>query len=100
MQDLGEIIKEIRKQKEYYTKERIRLKKEIAELPKGSIQKKIIKGHAYYYLLYRDRGKITHDYLGKKVPSDLQEQITKRQKLETKLKPVNDNLSILRKFKV
>ena len=76
------------------------LKKEITKYPKGSIQKKTIKGHTYYYLLYRERGKITHDYLGKEVPADLQQKITKRQALEKELKPVKDNLSILRKFKV
>ena len=100
MQDLEEIINEVRKQKAYYNKEKLRLKNEIEKYPKGSIQKKIIKGHTYYYLLYRERGKITHDYLGKKVSSDLLKQITKRQELEKELKPVRDNLSILRKFKV
>lgn len=100
MQYLQEIIKEIKKQKEHYTKEKIRLRTEIAKLPKGSIQKKIIRNNVYYYLLYRDKGKITHDYLGKKVPPDLLKQITKRQQLELELKPVNDNLSILRKLKV
>jgi len=100
MQDLQEIIKEVQIQKEYYSKKQKRLKKEIVKYPKGSIQKKVIKGHIYYYLLYRDRGKITHDYLGKKVPPDLNKQVSKRQELESELKTINDKLSILRKFKV
>lgn len=100
MQDLQEIIKEIRKQKEYYGKERIRLKEAISKLSKGSIQKRIIKNNIYYYLQYRNRGKITHDYIGKKVPPDLTKQINKRKKLEAKIKPVNEQLKILHKFKV
>ncbi len=100
MQNLQEIIKEIRRQKEYYGKEKIRLKEEISKLPKGSIQKKIIRNNTYYYLQYRNKGKITHDYIGKKVPPELQKQITNRQNLELELKPINEKLNILRKFKV
>ncbi len=100
MQDLQEIIKEIRKQKEYYGKERIRLKEEISKLSKGSIQKRLIKNHTYYYLQYRDKGKITQDYIGAKVPPELQKQITKRQKLQAELRPVNEQLKILKKLKV
>ena len=100
MQDLQEIIEEIRKQKEYYGKEKLRLKKAISKLPKGSIQKRIIKNHPYYYLLYRERGEIKQDYLGNIVEPKFEKQIYKRQELEVALKPINDNLKILRKFKV
>jgi len=31
--------------------------RELAKLPKGSLVKKNIKGHEYYYLLVRERGK-------------------------------------------
>jgi hypothetical protein len=36
----------------------------LAQLPKGVIIKKTIKGRIYYYLLYRDRGKVRFDYKG------------------------------------
>ena len=39
--------------------------RELAKLPKGSLIKKTIKGHAYYYLVYRDNGKVRFDYKGK-----------------------------------
>jgi hypothetical protein len=42
--------------------------RELAKLPKGSLIKKNIKGNAYYYLVYRDNGKVRFDYKGK--PSD------------------------------
>lgn len=100
MQDLQEIIKEIKKQKEFYGKEKLRLKTEISKLSKGSIQKRIIKNNIYYYLQYRKRGKITHDYLGKVVDSKLSKQIKKRQRLEAKLRPINEQLKILNKLKV
>lgn len=39
--------------------------KELAKLPKGSLVKRNIKGHDYYYLVYRDEGKVRSDYRGK-----------------------------------
>ena len=49
----------------------LRMKKqyerELAELPKGSLVKRIIKGHEYYYLVYRENGKFKSIYKGKSV---------------------------------
>jgi len=39
--------------------------RELAKLPKGSLVKKVIKGHEYYYLLLRDAGKVKFIYKGK-----------------------------------
>lgn len=39
---------------------------ELQKLPKGSLQKKKIKGKDYYYRVYRDRnGKVVLEYIGK-----------------------------------
>jgi len=47
----------------------LRMKKgyerELAKLPKGSLIKKRVKGHEYYYLLLRDKGKVKFIYKGK-----------------------------------
>ena len=49
----------------------LRMKKqyerELAKLPKGSLVKRIIKGHEYYYLVYRENGKFKSVYKGKSV---------------------------------
>ncbi|MFH1415865.1 MAG: hypothetical protein ABIH89_07265 [Elusimicrobiota bacterium] len=100
MQDLNEIIKEIRLQKKFYSDLKLKLKSEIAALPKGSIQKRIIKNHPYYYLQYRNKGKITHDYLGKKIKPEFVEQVKIRQKYEADIRPINEKLKLLKKFKV
>lgn len=100
MQDLNEIIKEIKKQKKFYTNEKTRLKEEMSKLPKGSIQERLIKNNIYYYLQYREKGKITQDYLGNKVDPEFRKKINKRQKIQAKLKPINAKLKILRKLKV
>ncbi|MFH0838778.1 MAG: hypothetical protein V1893_01145 [Candidatus Omnitrophota bacterium] len=39
--------------------------KELAKLPKGSLIKKKVKGHEYYYLLLREKGKVKFIYKGK-----------------------------------
>ena len=39
--------------------------RELAKLPKGSLIKKKIKGHEYYYLLLREAGKVKFIYKGK-----------------------------------
>jgi hypothetical protein len=47
----------------------LRMKKsferELADLPKGSLVKKPIKGHEYYYLVSRNHGKVKFIYKGK-----------------------------------
>lgn len=43
--------------------------RELAKLPKGSLIKKKIKGHEYYYLLLREKGKVKFIYKGK-IPDD------------------------------
>lgn len=47
----------------------LRMKKnyeqELAKLPRGSLVKRSIKGHDYYYLVYREKGKVRSIYKGK-----------------------------------
>ena len=44
-----------------------RYERELANLPKGSLVKRNIKGHEYYYLIYRENGKFKSIYKGKSV---------------------------------
>ncbi len=39
--------------------------RELAKLPKGSLIKKKVKGHEYYYLVKREGGKVRFIYKGK-----------------------------------
>ena len=41
--------------------------RELAKLPKGSLIKRKVKGHEYYYLVFRENGKVRFIYKGKKV---------------------------------
>jgi len=39
--------------------------RELAKLPRGSLIRKIVKGHGYYYLLLRENGEVKFIYKGK-----------------------------------
>src|SRR3989338_2146011 len=68
--------------------------REIRKLPKGSFQKKKIRGILYAYLVYREGAVVIRKYLGrfsKGKYSDLQEQIEQRQKYEKLLRAVKRN---------
>ena len=41
--------------------------RELAKLPKGSLIKRKVKGYEYYYLVFREAGKVKFIYKGKKV---------------------------------
>jgi len=50
-----------------------RYEEELAGLPRGSLVKRIIKGNQYYYLVYREDGKVRSDYKGKSSPEEIAE---------------------------
>lgn len=78
-----------------FTNLRERTIKQLKVLPKGVVIKKKIKKWYYYYLVYRKGNKIFTDYIGKKKPKKLIEQIKKRQTLKKKLFEIEDNLYAL-----
>ena len=68
--------------------------REIRKLPKGSFQKKKIRGIIYAYLVYRKGEVVIREYLGRFFEgkfNDLVEQIEQRQKCEKLLREVRRN---------
>jgi hypothetical protein len=63
-------------------------KKEIEALRKGSIMKKNVSGNNYYYLKYRQDGKVKNDYIGKDedIVNEIKKEIEKRKYLQSVLK--------------
>jgi len=45
----------------------------LAKLPKGSLIRKQVKGHAYYYLVFRDGAKVRFVYKGRLAPEEIQQ---------------------------
>ena len=69
-----------------------RYEQELAKLPKGSLVKRRIRGHDYYYLVYREDGKVRSVYRGKPDPEEIaryhaaRDQRAKYRKLLSKVK--------------
>jgi hypothetical protein len=45
--------------------------RELAKLPRGSLVKRNIKGHDYYYLVFREEGRVRSIYKGKVSQSEI-----------------------------
>lgn len=48
-----------------------RYEQELSKLPKGSLVRRRIKGHDYYYLVYRENGKIRSIYQSRPDPKKI-----------------------------
>ncbi|MDD5638175.1 MAG: hypothetical protein PHD84_10250 [Atribacterota bacterium] len=75
-------------------------KSKIQQLPKGSLIKKNIKGHNYYYLNYRSYKKQVFKYIGKlseKEVNDLVSRIKERRKYEKFLRQVKKDIKEIEK---
>jgi hypothetical protein len=71
----------------------LRYEEELSRLPHGSLVKRIIKGHVYFYLVYRDEGKVRSEYRGKSSP----EEITKYAEVKRKRAQYRHQLSKVKK---
>ncbi|MDP6631773.1 MAG: hypothetical protein QGH42_12315 [Kiritimatiellia bacterium] len=61
-----------------------RYEQELSALPRGSLVKRNIKGHEYYYLVYREKGKFKSEYKGKAVPDKVLHQYEEAKNLRAK----------------
>lgn len=59
---------------------------ELEALPKGSVRVRLIRGHEYYYLTYRDGAKVKSDYVPATKLADVRAAIARRKELEAALK--------------
>ena len=81
-----------------FEKKRILLS--LKKLPKGSLQKRNINGRDYYYLVFREGGKVKTKYIGKKLPTEFEDKYipketkSKNKQLVTKL---NKKIGLLEK---
>ena len=83
--------------KEYYLQVREKIKKKLANLPKGSIKERLIAGKKYYYLQQRLGKRVVHKYLGKRKPEEVASQIKERKALSVELRKVNEALRIIKR---
>ena len=90
---IGTILRE-KKRIEYQLEE---YRKIIKELPKGTLLgRKGRNGQLYYYLKYRDDGKVISKYIGKEA-GDLPDKIEKRKHIDAMIKSLEEELKIANK---
>ena len=78
----------------------IRYRKEIDQLPKGSLFQRKIREHQYFYLNYRDKSKVVSKYLGKLDPvkvEDLKKSIADRKRYEDLLRKLRNEEKFIAK---
>lgn len=78
-----------------------RYESQLKALPKGSLVKKKIKNHQYYYLVLRDKGQVRFIYKGKTVSPAEKKKYAEAKKLRAKyrklLSQVNKQIQFLEK---
>lgn len=84
----------------YYRRLERDLRRRLVRLPKGSIKRRLIKGHAYYYLQQRDGNQVVHQYLGRRKPHELLKQINEYRLLKRELAKVRAALRLLPRRKL
>jgi hypothetical protein len=85
-----ELENSIRMQKKYV--------EELEKLPVGSLIKKKIKGHEYYYVVMRENGKVKFVYKGKNVSEVLIEEYVRAKELRAKYRKLLSQLKKQIKF--
>ena len=81
--------------REYYLDLEKRLLARLKELPKGSVLKRRIGAHAYFYLKFRDGARVVSKYLGRVKPGAIADNIQERRLIKKQLKEVRSNLKML-----
>jgi hypothetical protein len=84
----------------YYQRLDRDLRRRLAKLPQGSVKRRRIKGHAYYYLQRRYGRKVVHRYLGRHRPVGLLKAIEERRRMKQELAKVQAALRLLPRRKL
>lgn len=73
---------------------------ELADLPKGVLIAKMIKGNQYYYLQYRSGKKTISEYIGRKSDKveKVQQQIERRRHIQSMLKALSEEYATVQKM--
>jgi len=89
----------LREELENSERMKMRYEEELAALPRGSLVKRIIKGNEYYYLIYREDGKVRSEYKGKSSPEEIaryREAKQKRAQFRQQLSKVKKQIRFLK----
>ena len=75
-----------------------RYDQEIEKLPKGSLIRKNIRGHWYYYLIMRKQGKVKFEYKGKDVSKEEIQRYAQAKRMRAKYRQLRSKAKKQIKF--
>lgn len=90
------ILETIAKEKNRIEYQLEKYRKMMAELPKGTLSGSKRRGQTYYYLKYREGGKVVSKYVGTNA-AELKNQIERRQHAKAMIKSLEAELKIANK---
>lgn len=70
----------------------------LEDLPKGTISEKQVGGNTYYYLKYRDGGKVVSKYITKEKVDPLRQQIERRRHIESMVRSLSEERALAEKI--
>ncbi len=73
------------------------LQKELAQLPRGYISRKIIRGRPVYYLQRREGKRILSQYIPRDQLAELERSVARRKELQSMSKAIDNNLKRIQK---
>ena len=59
---------------------------ELEQLPKGSLSRRVRNGREYFYMVYREEGKVRLDYVGKEVSEEMKNRYAEAKKMRAQLR--------------
>ncbi len=69
----------------YYQRLERDLEQRLSKLPRGSVKRRQIRGHVYFYLQQRIGDKVVHRYLGRQEPVELARAVEERRRVRREL---------------
>ena len=66
----------------------------LENLPKGTISEKQVNGNTYFYLKYRDGGKVVSKYITKEKVETVRQQIDRRRHIESMVRSLHEERSL------
>ncbi len=88
------ILTTIMQEKQRIEYMREKYQEELSRLPKGTISEKKSGENVYYYLKYRDGGKVVSHYIRKSEIDEVRAQVEKRKHIEAMIKSLQEELVI------
>ena len=66
--------------------------RQLEKLPRGSLSRRVRNGHEYFYIVYRENGKVCLDYVGKEVSDQMRQQYAKAKAKRAQLRKLRSEV--------